>query len=128
MGAVGGCVPLVRGCAVRRGAGRRAVSAVHVVVGALYCGVTYLLGAKKASFGRVRPLPCHEIHQVMVRDGRVPVVFALPICAGHLAVFSTTCTGEFRAAVNAHASNASMSVACRLCLNRNPYLNKINLF
>lgn len=63
MGAVGDTAPLVRGCAVRRGAGRRAVSAVHVVVGALYCGVTYLLGAKKASFGRVRPLPCHEIHQ-----------------------------------------------------------------
>jgi len=29
------------------------VSAVHVVVGALYCGITYLLGAKKASFGRM---------------------------------------------------------------------------
>ena len=31
------------------------VSAIHVVVGALYCGVTYLLGFKEASFGRVRP-------------------------------------------------------------------------
>lgn len=28
------------------------VSTVHVVVGALYCGITYLLGAKKASFER----------------------------------------------------------------------------
>lgn len=30
------------------------VSTVHVVVGALYCIVAYLLGAKKASFERVR--------------------------------------------------------------------------
>lgn len=30
------------------------VSAVHVVVGLAYCTLTYLLGAKKASFGRVR--------------------------------------------------------------------------
>lgn len=30
------------------------VSAVHVVVGAAYCGITYLLGFKEASFGRVR--------------------------------------------------------------------------
>lgn len=29
------------------------VSALHVVVGALYCGATYLLGFKDASFGRV---------------------------------------------------------------------------
>ena len=29
------------------------VSAVHVVVGLLYCTVSYLLGFKKASFGRV---------------------------------------------------------------------------
>ena len=29
------------------------VSAVHVVVGLLYCSVAYLVGAKKASFGRV---------------------------------------------------------------------------
>ena len=31
------------------------VSAIHVVVGALYCGITYLFGFKEASFGRVRP-------------------------------------------------------------------------
>jgi hypothetical protein len=30
------------------------VSAIHVLVGTLYCGVTYLLGFKEASFGRVR--------------------------------------------------------------------------
>ncbi len=30
------------------------VSTVHVVVGSLYCIATYLLGAKKASFERVR--------------------------------------------------------------------------
>lgn len=30
------------------------VSAVHVVIGLLYCSVAYLVGAKKASFGRVR--------------------------------------------------------------------------
>ncbi len=30
------------------------VSAIHVVVGAAYCGITYLLGFKEASFGRVR--------------------------------------------------------------------------
>lgn len=30
------------------------VSTVHVVVGALYCIVAYVLGAKKASFERVR--------------------------------------------------------------------------
>ena len=29
------------------------VSAIHVLVGTLYCGVTYLLGFKEASFGRV---------------------------------------------------------------------------
>lgn len=29
------------------------VSAIHVVVGAAYCGITYLLGFKEASFGRV---------------------------------------------------------------------------
>ena len=29
------------------------VSAIHVVVGLLYCSATYLVGAKKASFGRV---------------------------------------------------------------------------
>ncbi len=29
------------------------VSAVHVVVGLAYCSLTYLVGAKKASFGRV---------------------------------------------------------------------------
>lgn len=34
------------------------VSAVHVVVGLAYCSLTYLLGAKKASFGRVSPYPC----------------------------------------------------------------------
>eukprot|EP00210_Caulerpa_lentillifera_P003780 g3611.t1 len=28
------------------------VSTVHVLVGAIYCGIAYLLGAKKASFGR----------------------------------------------------------------------------
>ena len=33
------------------------VSAIHVVVGLAYCSLTYLLGAKKASFGRVRGLP-----------------------------------------------------------------------
>ena len=32
------------------------VSAIHVVVGLLYCSVAYLVGAKKASFGRVSPL------------------------------------------------------------------------
>lgn len=31
------------------------VSAVHVVVGLVYCLAAYLIGAKKASFGRVRP-------------------------------------------------------------------------
>lgn len=30
------------------------VSTVHVVVGAVYCIVAYILGAKKASFERVR--------------------------------------------------------------------------
>lgn len=30
------------------------VSAVHVVVGLIYCTISYLVGAKKASFGRVR--------------------------------------------------------------------------
>jgi len=30
------------------------VSAVHVVVGLAYCTLTYLFGAKKASFGRAR--------------------------------------------------------------------------
>ena len=30
------------------------VSAIHVVVGTLYCGAAYLLGFKEASFGRVR--------------------------------------------------------------------------
>jgi Tpt phosphate/phosphoenolpyruvate translocator len=29
------------------------VSAIHVVVGAAYCGITYLLGFKEASFGRL---------------------------------------------------------------------------
>ena len=33
------------------------VSAVHVVVGLLYCTVSYILGFRKASFGRVRA-PC----------------------------------------------------------------------
>lgn len=33
------------------------VSAVHVVVGLLYCSVAYLVGAKKASFGRVSMHP-----------------------------------------------------------------------
>lgn len=33
------------------------VSALHVVVGALYCGATYLLGFKDASFGRVNTAP-----------------------------------------------------------------------
>ena len=32
------------------------VSAVHVVVGLLYCTVSYFLGFRKASFGRVCPL------------------------------------------------------------------------
>jgi Triose-phosphate Transporter family len=32
------------------------VSAVHVCVGLAYCTVAYILGAKKASFGRVRTL------------------------------------------------------------------------
>lgn len=32
------------------------VSAVHVVVGLAYCVVAYAVGAKKASFGRVRPM------------------------------------------------------------------------
>lgn len=31
------------------------VSTVHVTVGAIYCGIVYLLGAKKASFEKVRP-------------------------------------------------------------------------
>ena len=31
------------------------VSTIHVVVGALYCGIAYLLGAKKASYERVSP-------------------------------------------------------------------------
>ena len=30
------------------------VSTIHVVVGALYCGVLFGMGAKTASFGRVR--------------------------------------------------------------------------
>ena len=34
------------------------VSAVHVVVGLAYCSLTYLIGAKKASFGRVFPSSC----------------------------------------------------------------------
>lgn len=34
------------------------VSAIHVVVGLAYCSLTYLLGAKKASFGRVGLLSC----------------------------------------------------------------------
>lgn len=29
------------------------VSTIHVVVGALYCGIVYILGAKKASYERV---------------------------------------------------------------------------
>lgn len=29
------------------------VSSVHVVVGAIYCALTYLVGAKKASYERV---------------------------------------------------------------------------
>jgi len=33
------------------------VSAVHVVVGLAYCTLTYLFGAKKASFGRARAPP-----------------------------------------------------------------------
>lgn len=33
------------------------VSAVHVVVGLLYCTASYLLGFKKASFGRVSSAP-----------------------------------------------------------------------
>lgn len=33
------------------------VSAIHVCVGALYCGATYLLGFKEASFGRVSNQP-----------------------------------------------------------------------
>ena len=32
------------------------VSAVHVVVGLIYCTISYFLGFKKASFGRVSPL------------------------------------------------------------------------
>lgn len=32
------------------------VSTIHVLVGAVYCGIAYLLGAKKASFGRVRKM------------------------------------------------------------------------
>lgn len=32
------------------------VSAIHVVVGLAYCSLTYLVGAKKASFGRVHLL------------------------------------------------------------------------
>lgn len=35
------------------------VSTIHVLVGAIYCGIAYLIGAKKASFGRVR------IHDVL---------------------------------------------------------------
>jgi len=45
------------------------VSTVHVVVGAAYCIVAYILGAKKASFERVRterweqtPLSYHNLH------------------------------------------------------------------
>ena len=34
------------------------VSTVHVVIGATYCAVLYLLGAKKASFERVGAAGC----------------------------------------------------------------------
>lgn len=41
------------------------VSAIHVVVGAAYCGITYLLGFKEASFGRVsRRCRSHPIYAV----------------------------------------------------------------
>ena len=38
------------------------VSAIHVVVGLLYCSVAYLVGAKKASFGRVTPFHACALH------------------------------------------------------------------
>jgi Tpt phosphate/phosphoenolpyruvate translocator len=38
------------------------VSAVHVVVGLVYCALTYLVGAKKASFGR--PITKDEFSQI----------------------------------------------------------------
>jgi Tpt phosphate/phosphoenolpyruvate translocator len=38
------------------------VSAIHVVVGAAYCGITYLLGFKEASFGR--PISKQEFKQI----------------------------------------------------------------
>lgn len=44
------------------------VSAIHVVVGLAYCSLTYLLGAKKASFGRVRAvwsgIPCMHVYLI----------------------------------------------------------------
>eukprot|EP00210_Caulerpa_lentillifera_P000091 g87.t1 len=38
------------------------VSTIHVLVGAIYCGVAYLLGAKKASFGR--PINKEELGKI----------------------------------------------------------------
>jgi hypothetical protein len=42
------------------------VSTVHVVVGALYCILAYLLGAKKASFERVRGVLSHACFRLLV--------------------------------------------------------------
>jgi Triose-phosphate Transporter family len=61
------------------------VSAIHVVVGAAYCGITYLLGFKEASFGRVsfhRQL--HVVYHIFVcvsacrSHGRLGMVCACP--------------------------------------------------
>lgn len=47
------------------------VSAIHVVVGAAYCGITYLLGFKEASFGRV---------SIFLRSAECCVVITLASC------------------------------------------------
>lgn len=42
------------------------VSAVHVVVGLIYCTISYFLGFKKASFGRVSSL-LWLLHELLER-------------------------------------------------------------
>lgn len=53
------------------------VSAIHVVVGLLYCSVAYLVGAKKASFGRVWPAPSLS-HLASSGRGYIMCQFCVP--------------------------------------------------
>ena len=77
------------------------VSAVHVVVGLLYCSVAYLVGAKKASFGRVS-MP------VQGRSWR-----SAPLCAACMQ-HAITCRLSFQeaAGIVTRTDRAAMTLPC----------------